>query len=234
MKIAAVIPLRAWSKRIIKKNIKLLNWKPLFTHTLDNAIKSKYINDIIITTDDNDVINIVNNNYKNYLNSKKIIILNRGEKLSGDKIWTIDVILDVLSNNIDIENIILLQWTSPLRDNINIDEAIKLFFDNKNKNIVSVNKVNESPYWQYKINNKWNLENLFDEKYLTYRSQDLAPTYIPNWAIFISSKDRIKNELTFYWKNIIPYIMNKEKSIDIDEILDFKYAEFLLLNKIND
>ena len=199
MKIAAVIPLRAWSKRIIKKNIKLLNWKPLFTHTLDNAIKSKYINDIIITTDDNDVINIVNNNYKNYLNSKKIIILNRGEKLSGDKIWTIDVILDVLSNNIDIENIILLQWTSPLRDNINIDEAIKLFFDNKNKNIVSVNKVNESPYWQYKINNKWNLENLFDEKYLTYRSQDLQYTYIPNWAIFIASSDRIKKGLTLIY-----------------------------------
>jgi len=234
MTYTVIIPLRAGSKRIPWKNTKLLNWKPLFLYTLDSALKVDDIKNIVITTDDIKVIDILNLNYKRYLDTWKIIIINRDKKLSWDNASSIDVILDIIEKIKDIDNIILLQATSPLRNEIDIKKSINIFEENSKENIslVSIKEVYESPYWQYKINNNWKLENLFDKKYLKYRSQDLSKTYIPNWAIFIKSKELLKKELSFYWNNIIPYIMNVNKSIDIDELFDFEYCEFLL-NKIN-
>ena len=113
MHFTAIIPLRAWSKRIPQKNIKILWNKPLFCHTLDEALKS--INKIIISTDDKKVITILNNNYNKEIYSWKIIIINRDDNISKDDTSTVDVILDVINQVKDIENIILLQATSPFR-----------------------------------------------------------------------------------------------------------------------
>ena len=224
----AIIPLRKGSKRIPWKNIKLLWWKPLFTYTLDEALKSNYINDIVISTDDQEVIKICNNNYENYLKIWKIKILKRDKNLSSDIASSVDVILDVLEKNNYIKKFILLQATSPFRNCKDIDNSIDLFMKNKNFNVIWVKKVLDSPFWQYKIDGNWKLVNLFDKKYLFYRSQYLPSTYIPNGAIFISSKDTFIKDKTFYWKKIFPFIMDYKKSIDIDEPEDFEYCEFLI------
>ncbi len=229
--ITAIIPLRAGSKRIPKKNIKLLNWKPLFTYTLDEALKSKYINEIIITTDDEDVINICQNDYKNYVNNWKIIILRRDTELSQDDTSTVDVILDVLDKYQSIENIILLQATSPFRKVKSIDKAIELFIDNDYNPVISISKVKEYPFWQHQIDKNWYLKPLLGLQYYNTRSQDLPKTYIENWAIYIASKkDFIKNKW-FYSEKTKPIILDRIEWIDIDEPLDFDFCEFLIANK---
>ena len=228
-KFSAIIPLRAWSKRIKNKNTILLNWKPLFTYTLDYAIKSKYIDKIIISTDDNNVIEIINKNYQHSLNNK-IKIINRKEEYSNDKSSTIDLIInDIFKKTEILENIILLQATSPLRTNIDIDLAIEQYKNNSAESLVSITKTKELAYWQYKINNCL-LKPIMWKKYFNIRSQDLPETYLLNWAIYITSKENLLKYKSFLTNNMIWYIMTKNSSIDIDEIEDLKYCEFLLTN----
>ena len=69
---------------------------------------------------------------------------------------------------------------------------------------------------------------LFDKNYMLTRSQDLPHTYIPNWAIYISSKKNLLLNKNFYWWKIKPYIMDDISSIDVDEQKDFEYCSFLL------
>ena len=233
MTFTAIIPLRAGSKRIPWKNTRLLNWKPLFTYTLDNALKSKKINNIIITTDDLKVIEILNNDYKKELDLWILIILKRDEKLSSDKSTTVDVILDVIEKNNFIENIVLLQATSPFRNTKNIDWAIKLFKENDFNSVISIHKTKEFPYWQHKINSKWFLEPLMWLEFYNTRSQDLPKTYMENWAILISSKNSFIENNGFYTDFTKAFVLNEIEAIDIDEEIDFEYCEFLLTkNKI--
>jgi len=226
-----IIPLRAGSKRIPWKNTKLLWWKPLFTYTLDETLKSKYINDIIISTDDEKVIKICNNDYKNYLEDWKIKILKRDEKLSSDTASSIDVILDILDKNNYIENFIFLQATSPFRTSNSINKWIEIFIKNNLNSVISVHQTKEYPYWQHKINKNWFLEPLMWLEFYNTRSQDLPKTYMENWAILISNKDKFIKNKWFYTNKSTPIILNEIEAIDIDEMIDFEYCEFLLTNK---
>ena len=230
MTYTAIIPLRAGSKRIPWKNIKSLNWKPLFLYTLDSALKVDKIINIVITTDDEKVINILDKSYKKYLDSWKIIIINRDKKLAWDNASSIDVILDVLEKNKDIENIILLQATSPFRNYKNIKDAILKYENKKCNSLISINKVKEYPYWQHKIEKDWLIKPLLWMEYYYSRSQDLPKTYIENWAICIINKKSFINNKSFYTDKTIWFELNEIESIDIDEPIDFEYCEFLLNN----
>lgn len=227
MWICAIIPLRAGSKRIPGKNTKLLNWKPFFCYTLDEALESDFIDTIVVTTDDSKVVEILKNQYLDLLTVKKIIILDRDAHLSGDFVPTIDVILDVLDKISAIKSIVLLQATSPFRKTLDIDNSIKLFLNDTAYNIISFKMVEESPYWQWKYSQD-KLIPLFDDSFMLTRSQDLPCTYIPNWAIYVISKESLLLNNSFYWWKIKPYIMDEISSIDVDEQKDFEYCSFLL------
>ncbi len=229
IKLTAIIPLRAGSKRIPWKNTKLLWWKSLFTYTLDEALKSNMV-DIIISTDDKKVIEICNNDYKNYLENWKIKILERDKNLSNDTASSIDVILDVLDKNNYIENFVLLQATSPFRTYNSINKAIEIFKQNDSNSVISVYQTKEYPYWQHKMNKYWFLEPLMWLEFYNTRSQDLPKTYMENGAILVSNSDKFGKNKWFYTNKSKPIILNEIEAIDIDEMIDFEYCEFLLTN----
>lgn len=226
MKVISIIPARGGSKGIKKKNIINLGGKPLIHYTIQAAKKSKRVERIFVSTEDDEIANI----------SKKygVEVLKRPIELAGDDISNMKVIFEVLRklhnklNNSTI--VILLQPTSPLRTNEDIDQAILEFQRSNCESLISVCKASHPPQWSLKIENGY-LKAFFNEDYLFARRQDLEKAYIPNGAIFIATKETIEKTGTYYCEKIKPYIMPFERSVDIDNEFDLKLAEFLIKKK---
>lgn len=225
-KILAIIPARGGSKGIAGKNIKLLNQKPLICYTIEEALKSIYLNEVFVSTD-NPIITKI---------SKKCgaKIIDRPAELAKDKSPTIDAIIhaiEFIKNESDKDIIILLQPTSPLRNATDIDKAFDIFIKTECDSVISMCKVEHSPYWCFEINNEI-LQPLFGYEYLRMRRQKVPDVYRPNGAIYISTIKNLYKNNGFYCDKIVPYIMPSERSIDIDEEIDFKLAELLIQEDI--
>lgn len=227
-KILAIIPARGGSKRLPRKNVKLLNGKPLIAYTVESALKSRYLDRIIVSTEDGEIRDI----------SKKYgaEVMERPKRLASDTVHTNDVYLYVLEvlrrQGYKPDILVILHPTSPLRTEKDIDEAIKIFSGNKTDSLVGVCAAEHPPYWSFKMENKY-LEPLFGRNNFLKRSQDLPQTYVINGAIYISTVADFKKYKTFYLRKIMPYVMPGEKSIDIDTEIDFKLTELLIKNEKN-
>jgi CMP-N-acetylneuraminic acid synthetase len=221
---------RGGSKGIPGKNIKKLNGKPLIAYTIEAAQKSKYINKIVVSTDDKDIAKVA-------LNFGAEVPFMRPDELATEDANSNDAIihaLKFLSSNQDYKSdyIINLQPTSPLRGVKDIDEAIETFFryDNYYESLISVCEVFENPYWMQKIENGI-LTSLMDNFENINRRQELPTVYQLNGAIYLSTYKKFLEYKSFYTEKIYPFVMNKEKSIDIDNELDWKLAKILLEEK---
>ena len=221
-KIFAIIPARGGSKGLIGKNIKPLNGKPLICHTIGGALKSKHLDRVFVSTDDLSIANISKN--------CGATIIDRPAELAGDDSPTIDVILhaiDTLKYTSNQDIVILLQPTSPLRNAADIDAALDTFMKTDCDSVISMCKVEHSPYWYFKYEcNKF--KPLFGNKGLQMRRQELPDVYRPNGAIYITTIKNLYKNNGFYCDKIVPYIMPAERSVDIDEEIDFKFAELLI------
>lgn len=229
MIINALIPARGGSKGIPRKNIKLIAGKNLIYYSIKAADSSKYINNIFVSTDDSKIESI----------SKKYgaKIIKRPAKLSRDESLTMDAILHTLNlfeeKNINTDIIVLLQPTSPMRNFKDIDNAIEMFIKNDCESVISVSECDCSPFWSLEKKNDY-LTPKFGKKYLKMRRQDLPKLYIPNGAIFVSYPEHLKKFRSFYEGKVLPYLMPPERSIDIDTELDFKIAEVLMKERLNE
>lgn len=227
MKIYSIITARGGSKGIPRKNIKNLNGKPVIAYTIEASISTDLIENTYVTTEDEEISEI-----SKQFGAK---IIERPPILAEDDASSVDVVLhslDYLEKKDEIPNFfVLLQPTSPLRNTKDIENAINLFIENKCNALISVCEINHSSMLSLSLKNKY-LEPNCDEKFLTKRRQDLPTYYSPNGAIYITTPKSLKKYKTFIPKKTIPYIMPKERSIDLDTPFDLKLAEFLLKNKV--
>lgn len=220
-KILVIIPARGGSKGLPRKNIRQLNGKPLICYAIDEAMKSKFVERIIVTTDDSEIAEISKEA------GAEVII--RPPALAQDESPVIDAIFHVL-DNIKGEKpdlIVLLQPTSPLRETTDIDGAIQLFLDGQCDSLMSVCPAEHSPYWYFNIKNGL-LATLFDERFLKIRRQELPPAYRPNGAIYIISPETLRKHKSFYCNRTLAFVMTAKSSIDIDEEIDLLLAELLM------
>lgn len=216
----SIIPARGGSKRLPNKNILDLAGKPLISWSIECSIGSKYIDDTFVTSDNEAILNIA----KEY----KVRNGKRPEELASDMAKTIDVIFYVLQHLKEkFDYMVLLQPTSPLRTSKHIDEAIELLMEKNADAIISVGEMEHSPLWSSTLDETNSMESFFDES-VNKRSQDLPTYYRLNGAIYICDiKKMIEAKTHFLKKNIYAYKMSREASIDIDEAIDFKFAELL-------
>ncbi len=213
--ILAIIPARGGSKRIPRKNIKLLHGKPLIQYTINAAEKSKLIDRIVVSTEDNEIRGIVR--------TFGVEVLQRPKTLAQDWSKTIDVILDAVKK-VECDIVVCLQPTSPLRITEDVDNAIELFLKGRCESVISVFEAEENHTWLMKMKEEY-LVPIFGNKYFSSRSQDLPKMFIPNGAIFIASKKILEKYKSFYTKKILPYVMPLSRSLDIDSENDFLKAE---------
>ena len=219
-KVLGLIPARGGSKGLPKKNILNFCGKPLIAWTIEEAKKSTFIDKLIVSTDDQKVAEI----------SKKYgceVPFKRPKKLSSDNATTNEVTLHSIDSiEADYDVILVLQPTSPLRTNYDIDNSLKILIENKCQSVISM-YLSDKPYeWYHSVDKKGFLKKIFNSS-ITNR-QLSKKSYLPNGAIYTSFIDNYKINKTFYNENSMGYIMPKNRSIDIDDIFDFKIAELLL------
>lgn len=237
LKKIAIIPARSGSKGLPNKNILMLLDKPLIAYTIEAAIKSNEFQRVIVSTDSLE--------YKEISEKYGAEVILRDDYLANDKATSFMVIEDVLKK-IKIENLdyfMLLQPTSPFRDEKHITDSIKEF-EKEYINLdflVSMTESSKSADLIKRIGSDKTLKN-YDLDYSNYRRQD-GKEYYPNGAIFIGKVDKYLEKKHFFGEKTLAYFMNKEDSIDIDDRLDFEIAitiatkkkkKILLLNMIKE
>jgi CMP-N,N'-diacetyllegionaminic acid synthase len=220
----SIIPARGGSKRLPRKNILNLAGKPLIAWSIEAGLNSEYIDKVIVTSDDDEILEI----------SRKFgaDIIKRPDELASDTATTFDAIKHTVENLKKYDYIVLLQPTSPLRNEKHIDDAIELLESKKADAIISVCEMDHSPLWSNILPEDLSMKNFLREEVLNKRSQDLEKYYRINGAIYICKTEKLLENKGFFLKeNIFAYIMDRNSSIDIDEEIDFKFAEILSKEK---
>jgi len=220
-KILAIIPARGGSKGIPKKNIKPLRGKPLIAWTIEEAKKSRFLDKIIVSTDDEEIAAIARKW------GAEVPFL-RPAELAQDDTPGILPVLHALNYFSDYEYVVLLQPTSPLRLAEDIDGAISICEQGKNQFCVSVTENKIIPEWMFLVNDRGALEPLNNNGEIPYQRQKTKKTYILNGAVYVGRKDALINAHSFLTPETVPYIMPFNRSVDIDDTIDFEWCEYLL------
>ena len=222
-KVLAVIPARSGSKRLPNKNIRLFAGKPLLFWTIEAALNSEIIDEVLISSDSDEVLTLA-------LQYDRVTAHKRSQATSSDTASTFDLLSEILVDYPKDSAIVLLQPTSPLRKSSDIDKVLALHFDSS-KPVVSVHPNLNSPYWSFSLDADGMLAPLFPEA-LKMRSQELSQTYTLNGAIYVDSISNYLLEGTFLGSGTLPYIMSDDSSIDIDSLEDFVKAESEMLQRL--
>lgn len=218
----AIIPARGGSKRLPRKNVLDLAGKPLISWSIEAGLKSKYIDTVVVSSDDDEILNISTKFGAN--------IIKRPVELANDTATTFDAIKHTIENIENYDYIVLLQPTSPLRTEKHINEAIELLQTKNADAIVSVCEMDHSPLWSNTLEKSLSMEGFLRDEVLNTRSQDLEKYYRLNGAIYICKTEKLLEEKSFFLKdNIFAYKMDRKSSIDIDEEIDFQIAQHLMV-----
>lgn len=218
--VLAIIPARGGSKGVPRKNIRDLAGKPLIAWTIEEAKKSKYIDRLILSSEDDEIISVA----KQYGCE---VPFKRPAYLAADDTPGIEPILHAVNNLPDYDFVLLLQPTSPLRVVEDIDGCIEYLFQNEAPACVSVTEPEKSPFWMYTINQKGLMKPLIQQESLVGRRQDLPLVYALNGAVYVAESDWLKENKSFLTEETIAFIMPKQRSFDIDTEMDFLMCEFL-------
>jgi len=217
----AIIPARGGSKRLPRKNILDLAGKPLIAWTIEAALKSKYIDKVVVSSDDDEILAVSASYHAETLKRPAI--------LASDTATTFDVVKHAIEKNKPHDYVVLLQATSPLRDANHIDEAIELLMEKEADAVISVCEMEHSPLWSNILPSNASMVGFLRDEVVSQRSQDLETYYRLNGAVYICETEKLLEEGSFFLKEKIrAYKMDKACSVDIDEDIDLKYAHLLL------
>ena len=224
MKPLIIIPARGGSKGIPHKNIKPLNGIPLIHYTIDVARGIASDDDICVSTDDTEIIKCV----ESY--GLKVPFV-RPAELATDTAGTYEVLLHALDfyekQGKKYDVVLLLQNTSPFRTVQHVKEALELYRPDIDM-VVSVNETKTNPYYNCFEDDK----DSFLKKTLDctsfVRRQDAPKTYEYNGAIYVINPEQMKKMPLGKFTKRIKYVMDDIHSVDLDNMMDWKYAEFIM------
>lgn len=227
MRNIAIIPARSGSKGLKDKNIKILNGKPLIAYTIEAALKSNLFDEIFVSTDSDEYAKIA----REWGASVPFL---RCDELSSDTASSWDVVRDAILNyqkrGKEFDTVTLLQPTSPLRKAQDIITGYDLMLNKDAKAVVAVCEVDHSPLWCNTLPEDNLLENFLNLDLIKAPRQSLPTYYRINGALYIANTEYLMSTDNIYKEKCYATIISKERSIDIDDALDFKIAEALILN----
>lgn len=219
--IIAIITARGDSKRIPKKNIKLLAGKPLIAYTIEEALKSEHLNRVIVSTENKEIAEI----------SKKYgaEILKRPKELAQDNTPSQPVLEHAVNylekkENYKPDIIVLLQPNSPFRTFYQINEAIAKFLKGKYNSLLSVYP-SSAFIWRVDKGKPTALNYDYKKR---VRTQDKEPEYRENGAIYITNYDILMKKHNILDGKLGLYVMPEKNSIDIDTEFDFWLCEQMI------
>ena len=218
---------RGGSKGVKNKNIKELNGKPLIAYTIEQAKASGLFEHIVISTDSDDIANIA----KQY---GAEVFFKRSDEMASDTAGKLDVIKDAFVRSEEYYNrtfdyLMDLDATAPLRSVEDIINSFNQFKEKNNDNLITAMPSRRSPYFNLVEQDKEGkvyLSKKLDSAVV--RRQDAPKSYDMNASIYIWKRDIILNKSSLFLENTGLYVMPEERSIDIDNELDFEFVEFLM------
>ena len=214
MNILAVIPARAGSKGIPNKNIRLINGKPLIYYSINNAKKSKYITDIIVSTDSPEIFIIAN--------QMNVALHKRNENLCEDSITLDAVIYDALQQNSKkYDYVVTMQPTSPTLNVESLDKAIEKCIKENFDTVISV--INK-PHLSWTKNSDGAIIPNYTER---LNRQYLPPCYMETGA-FVISKTNVITEKTRIGKKVNVFEISENEAVDIDTFGDLQTVNSIL------
>lgn len=220
-KVLAIIPARSGSKGIPNKNIIDLCGKPLVNWTVEAASKSNFIDDVAISSNSKKIISIAEE-------AGTSISIERPESISTDEASSIDVISHALDLYDSYEWIVLLQPTSPLRNEIHIDQCFSLLNESGAQSAVSVCESKSKPNQFFYTSEDKKLKPLLGWDNLYLPRQNLTKYYELNGAIYIFKSKVFKEEKKLINEDTFQYIMDHNVSVDIDILDDLNMAQNIL------
>lgn len=225
--VLAVILARGGSKRLPNKNILEFHGKPLIGWTIEAALNSIFVDEIIVSSDSDIILDIAS--------KYGVETIKRPLELSSDNATSMDALIHAVKSYKKYTKIILLQPTSPLRTSSHIDGAMEILLDMGAESVISVCEAEHSPLWCNVLSPDGKMKDFIRTEYLGKRSQDLPKYYRLNGSIYIldtyqllDTRQIACNEKTY------SYLMSTEDSIDIDTIVDFKLAELIKSMKFDE
>lgn len=215
--IIAIIPARGGSKGLPRKNVRLLGGKPLLAWTIEAAHASRYLDRVILSSDDDEIISVA-------ASFGCDVPFKRDPTLASDAATSIEVVIDALERCSGYDLVVLLQPTSPLRTAQDIDKAIEQCETLDAPACVSVCETEQSPYWMFTLEREAYLLPIVQRPLLA-RRQDLPSTYILNGAVYVARTDWLLKERTFISTTTVAYVMPASRSVDIDTEEDFHQVQ---------
>lgn len=226
----AIIPSRGGSKGLPRKNILPLLGKPLIAYSIEAARASRFIGRVVVSTDDVEIAEIA----RRY--DAEVPFL-RPPDLARDDTPSLPVVQHVISqlqksDGYEPKVIILLQPTSPLRRTADIDRSVALLTKSGADSVVSVCIAEHHPYWMKSLEGdqvRPFLANAPEHN----RRQDLPPVYRLNGAVYVTRREVVTQHNLLLGSDTRGVVMDADSSVDIDTLLDFKLAEFILRQRTN-
>ena len=225
-KILVTVCARGGSKGVKNKNIRLLNNKPLICHTLDILKESPFIDDYVISSDSDEIIKTVREyGYEVYFK--------RPKHLAADKVGRIEAIRHALkwmevNRKIKYEIIADLGVATPLKTEKDLEGCVRLLIDKKASNVFSVAVAQRNPYYNM-IELKGGKVKIVKELPREVSDRRDAPVvYSLNDGLNVWRRPALFSRQPFFPAASKIYVMPRERSIDIDEEIDFKIAECLI------
>lgn len=219
----AIIPARGGSKGLPGKNVRPLNGKPLIAYAIEEALKAKHIDRVIISTDDEEIARVA-------VEYGAELPFMRPAELASDTAMAIDNYIYTIGRlekevGKTIDAFVVLQPTSPLRIAEDIDGAIELFEQKKADSVISYCQEAHPVTWHKYLDEEGHFVDIFDAN--IKNRQENRVSYYPNGAVYVFRTAMIRDR-KYYTGKSYAYVMPRARSVDIDFIEDFEYAEFLM------
>lgn len=225
-KVLAVIPARAGSKRLPNKNIKSFAGSPLICWSVEAALGSKVIDHVVVTSDSEEILRvsgaIVDSNQADRFTAER-----RRSSLATDDASSVAVALDVLGRFPEYQILVWLQPTSPLRNTALIDQALTFYQRARASSLVSVTKLSHPSSWINTLDEQGEMSNFYTAIEDGSELSSSYPYYQLNGALYIIQCGKLRERRRFLNSDSLAFPVDPERSVDIDTLFDFKYAEHL-------
>lgn len=220
MTVLALIPARGGSKGIPRKNIREIAGKPLIAWTIEAALASPGVDEVVVSTEDEEIAEV-----SRRWGARTPFL--RPAELAGDETPGIDPVLHAIDLLPSHDAVLLLQATSPLRTAEDIGGILALAAKAEAQAVVSVCEPQDHPDWMYGLGADSRLQPLRSAT-AAARRQDLPPVYALNGAMYFARTAWLREARGFLTERTFGYPMPAERSVDIDTSFDWRVAEMLL------
>lgn len=221
--ILAIIPARAGSKRIVNKNKKQLAGKELVCYSIEAARASTEITYIAVSSDDDDILDIASH-------YDGIRIVRRPNEISGENAPAITYVqhaLETIEKDFDI--VVIIQPTSPFTTGLDIDGTIRLLYSELADSAVSVVKLDHAIHpAKLKVMKGNVLEPYYEAENGRMAAHELPEIFVRNGSVYASTLETIAKG-KIIGDRCLGFEMPRERSLDINDPIDFEFAEFLMI-----